>query len=197
MAAHKLNRQWAGIDISPFAIDLIAKKRFPEFRVPMEGYPCDLAGARKLAREQPFKFEKWAVTRIPGLAPNDRQVGDGGIDGVGYLLAKPEDATITNQVLAQVKGGKYQLGQLRDFMGVMEREQAAIGLFTTVEPVRAAGARTETARRGFLNLGASKYPRAQLWSMEDYFADRMPLLPALADPYTGKPLQESLQIPLT
>ena len=194
-AAHKLNRQWAGIDISPFAIDLIAQKRFPEFRVPTEGYPYDLAGAAKLASEQPFKFEKWAVTRVPGLAPNEKQVGDGGIDGIGYLLAKPEDTT--DQVLAQVKGGKYHLGQLRDFLGVMERERAAMGLYTTVEPIRAAGARTEATHKGFLTLGATEYPRAQLWSIQDYFDNRMPLLPALADPYTGKPVQGSLQMSLS
>ena len=108
VAAHKLNRRWAGIDIIPFAIDLIVQKRLPEFKVPTEGYPYDLAGAAKLAREQPFKFEKWAVTRVPGLAPNDHQVGDGGIDGVGYLLAKPEKTT--DQVLAQVKGGNTGWG---------------------------------------------------------------------------------------
>ena len=191
-AAHKLNRKWAGIDISPFAIDLIAHKRFPEFKVPTEGYPYDLAGAAKLASDQPFKFEKWAVTHVPGIAPNDQQVGDGGIDGVGYLLAKPEGTT--DQVLAQVKGGRYQLGQLRDFLGVMERERAAMGLYTTVEPIRAAGARAEATHKGFLTLGASQYPRAQLWSIEDYFDNRMPLLPALADPYTGKPLQTSLKM---
>ena len=194
VAAHKLNRQWAGIDISPFAIDLICNQRLSEYKVPTEGYPYDLAGARKLAREHPFKFEKWAVTRVPGIAPNDQQVGDGGIDGVGYLLAKPEDTT--DQVLAQVKGGKYQLGQLRDFLGVMEREQAAMGLYTTVEPIRAAGARTEVTHKGFLTLGASQYPRAQLWSIEAYFNNSMPQLPALADPYTGKPVQGSLQMSL-
>lgn len=192
-AAHKLNRRWAGIDISPFAIDLICQKRFPEFAVPTEGYPYDLAGAAKLAKEKPFKFEKWAVTRIPGLAPNDQQVGDGGIDGVGYLLAKPDNGT-TDQVLAQVKGGKYQLGHLRDFLGVIERERAAMGLFTTVRPVTATGAHAEAAKRGSLRLGASEYPRAQLWSMADYFDDRMPHLPALADPYTGKPVQQSVQL---
>jgi SAM-dependent methyltransferase len=195
-AAHKLNRRWAGIDISPFAIDLIASKRFPEFKVPTEGYPYDLAGAAKLAREQPFKFEKWAVTRIPGLAPNDQQVGDGGIDGVGYLLAKPDNGA-TDQVLAQVKGGRYHIGQLRDFMGVMERERAAMGLFATVQPIRASGAHAEAAKRGSLLLGASEYPRAQLWSMADYFDGRMPLLPALADPYTGKPVQQSVQLEMT
>ena len=194
-AAHKLNRRWAGIDISPFAIDLIAQKRFPEFKVPTEGYPYDLAGAAKLAKDAPFKFEKWAVTRVPGLAPNDRQVGDGGIDGVGYLLAKPENGA-TDQVLAQVKGGKYQLGQLRDFIGVLEREKAAMGVYTTVNPIRAPGAHAEAAKRGRLRLGATDYPRAQLWSIRDYFDDRMPMLPALADPYTGKPVQGSLQMSL-
>ena len=194
-AAHKLNRRWAGIDISPFAIDLIAQKRFPEFKVPTEGYPYDLAGAAKLAREQPFKFEKWAVTRVPGLAPNDQQIGDGGIDGVGYLLAKPENGE-TDQVLAQVKGGKYQLGQLRDFLGVVEREKAAMGVYATVNPISAPGAHAEAAKRGKLRLGATEYPRAQLWSIHDYFDDRMPHLPALADPYTGKPVQGSLQMTL-
>ena len=192
-AAHKLNRRWAGIDISPFAIDLIASRRFPEFDVPTEGYPYDLAGAAKLAREQPFKFEKWAVTRVPGLAPNDQQIGDGGIDGVGYLLAKPDNGA-TDQVLAQVKGGRYQIGQLRDFLGVVERERAAMGVYTTVHPIRAAGAHAEAAKRGDLRLGAVEYPRAQLWSIADYFDDRMPILPALADPYTGKPVQGSLQM---
>ena len=66
-------------------------------------------------------------------------------------MAKPEDTT--DQVLAQVKGGKYQLGQLRDFLGVMEREQAAMGLYTTVEPIRAAGARTEATHRGLPHVG--------------------------------------------
>ena len=194
VAAHKLNRQWAGIDISPFAIDLICNQRLSEYKVPTEGYPYDLAGAAKLASEQPFKFEKWAVTRVPGLAPNDQQVGDGGIDGVGYLLAKPDKTT--DQVLAQVKGGHYRIGDLRDFLGVLERERAAMGVDTTVKPISAPGAHAEAARRGSMKLGATEYPRAQLWSIQHYFDNRMPVLPALADPYTGKPVQGSLHMSL-
>ena len=132
------------------------------------------------------------MTRVPGLAPNDQQVGDGGIDGVGYLLAKPEKTT--DQVLAQVKGGHYRIADLRDFMGVLAREHAAMGVYTTVNPIRAPGAHAEAAKRGNLRLGATEYPRAQLWSIQDYFDNRMPLLPALADPYTGKPVQGSLQM---
>ena len=48
----------------------------------------------------------------------------------------------------------------------------------------------------YLKLGATEYPRAQLWSIQDYFDNRMPMLPALADPYTGKPVQGSLQMSL-
>ena len=34
-----------------------------------------------LLSRNPFDFEAWAVTSIPGLAPNERRVGDRGIDG--------------------------------------------------------------------------------------------------------------------
>ena len=44
-------------------------------------YYYDFASARNLASDQPFNFESWAVTRLPGFAPNTRQVGDGGVDG--------------------------------------------------------------------------------------------------------------------
>ena len=81
-------------------------------------------------------------------------------------------------------------------MGVLERERAAMGVFTTVNPIRAPGAHAEIATRGRLRLGVSEYPRAQLWSIHDYFANRMPALPALADPYTWKPLQQSLGLSL-
>ena len=41
-------------------------------------------------------------------------------------------------------------------------------------------------------MGASRYPRVQVWSIADYFDGRFPLLPTLADPYTGKAVQSRL-----
>ena len=38
-------------------------------------------------------------------------------------------------------------------------------------------------------MGAGRYPRVQVWSIADYFDGRFPLLPTLADPYTGKPVE--------
>lgn len=54
------------------------------------------------------------------------------------MLAKPE--TTTDQVPALIKGGRRLLKRARDFMDVLERERAAIGVHTTVHPIQAAEA---------------------------------------------------------
>ncbi len=76
LAAHKLNRQWIGIDISAFAIDLIKEKRLKDPAIQTEGIPFDFESARKLSKEDPFSFEEWAVTRLKGFVPNTRRVKD-------------------------------------------------------------------------------------------------------------------------
>ena len=190
-AAHKLRRDWIGIDISPFAVDLIQKRRMKGIPIEVRGVPQDLSGARKLAQDKPFDFEKWAVCRIPGLAPNKKQVGDGGIDGRGLLLNEPDDHD-SRLVLAQTKGGKFSRSQLRDFLGVMERDRAAMGVYITLNPVTSGDAHAEAMKKGSIQLGVSRYPRAQIWSIHDYFNERQPKLPPLADPYTGKAVQQSL-----
>ena len=185
-AAHKLRRRWVGIDISSFAIDLIRNKRLQDIDVPTQGIPSDLMSARKLAREKPFDFESWAVTRIPGFAPNTKQIGDGGIDGRGMLVRKPEDFD-SKLALAQVKGGKFLLSSLRDFLHTTKREQAAVGCFVTLDPVQTRDAKIEASSHGKIKVDDSQYPGMQLWSIADYFDDRMPKLPAMTDPYDGKP----------
>ncbi len=155
------------------------------------GIPHDLSSARKLAQDKPFDFEKWAICRIPGLAPNARQVGDGGIDGRGLLLNAPDDHD-SRLVLAQVKGGKFQASGLRDFLGVMERDRAAMGVFITLNSATSPHAHTEAGRKGSIRMGASQYPRAQLWSIDDHFRKNQPHMPPLADPYTGKEMQQPL-----
>ncbi len=190
-AAHKLDRRWIGIDISATAIDLILERRLRPLGIVADafGIPQSLADAGKLAAEKPFDFEAWAVTRIPGLAPNERKRGDEGVDGRGRMLDQPADYE-SKLVLAQVKGGRsFQLGQFRDFLHVMERESAACGVFITLSPVASGQARALAAEAGEVTVGAERYPRVQLWSIADYFEKRRPHLPVLTDPYTGKPVE--------
>ena len=89
-AARELDRQWLGVDISSFAIDVMLE-RLGDRTIPTYGIPADLRSAERMARRDPFGFETWAVNRIRGFAPNTRQVGDRGIDGRGTLTTQPDD----------------------------------------------------------------------------------------------------------
>ena len=55
-----------------------------------------------------------------------------------------------------------------------------------------AQARAEARGLGDTSVGSGRYPRAQLWSIADWFEGRRPHLPTLTDPQTGKPIQSSL-----
>ena len=200
VAAHNLERRWIGIDISATAIDIIRERRLEPAGVtaPAFGMPQALADARKLAAEKPFDFERWAIQRIPGLAPNERQRGDGGIDGQGTLAGAPEGHK-SRRVLAQVKGGRFSLSQFRDFLHVVERGEAACGVYITLDPVTSRQARVLAAEQGDVTMtgSAGSFPRVQLWSVADYFEGSLPSLPPLADPYTGKEIaiERRMQLP--
>ena len=189
-AARRLNRQWAGIDIDAFAIDLI-RERLEDANIPAYGMPYDLAGAVKLAAERPFAFETWAVRRLTGFVPNTNQVADGGVDGRGTVWDQPE-GNVTKLALAQVKGGAFSLSTLRDFGRVIHRDRAAVGCYVTLEPADTPAARAESGDMGGVQIAGMRYPRLQRWSIADYFDERPPRLPIMANPYTGKPMQARL-----
>ena len=188
-AARRLGRRWIGIDISSFAVDLIRERRLQDKTVPAKGIPYDLESARKLAAEQPFNFESWAVTRLRGFAPNTKQVGDRGLDGRATLAQEPENIN-SRLALAQVKGGKYKLSYLRDFVGVTHRDKAAIGCFITLDPITSRAARQEVLEMGKTRVSGYTYQRMRLWSIQDYFDENFPMLPIMNDPYTGKPQRQ-------
>ena len=186
-AARRLNRRWIGIDISSFAIDLIKEQRLQDSTIPTHGIPYDLVSARKLAREKPFDFETWAINRLPGFVPNDRQVADGGVDGYATLAIQPEDRD-SKVALAQVKGGRFSLSALRDFAFVMERDSASAGCYITLDRVETAEARSVAAGAGKVRVSGREYRRMHLWPIRDYFDEILPQLPMMTNPYTGKPL---------
>lgn len=189
-ASRRLKRQFVGIDISSFAIDLIIDRRLKDHSIPTYGIPTDMASARKLAREKPFDFESWAITRLPGFAPNTRQRSDGGVDGRATLVDMPSNFD-SKLALAQVKGSEsFSLSSLRDFIWVAERDRAALGCYVTLEPVTSSHARMEVANTGTITVTGNKYRRVQLWPVTEYFEDRLPKLPVMADPFTGKPMAQ-------
>lgn len=195
-AAHQLDRRWVGIDTSVHAIHLIAQKRLPRVEMQVEGMPKDLHGARKLASANRLDFEAWAVTRVPGLAPNAAKGRDAGIEGRGMLLplegVGAAEADVPRLALAQVKSGKFSLSQLRDFCNVVRREHAALGIYITLDGKPTAATSRELAGMGRVQIGSREYPKVQMWSIRDYFEQRLPELHGMADPYTGQPDQPLL-----
>jgi hypothetical protein len=88
--AEKQGRQWVGIDTSPTACRVMAKRLKDECRLIEDerlwrigrGFVIrDLPWSEeKLRQLPPFEFENWAVIALGGVA-NKAQVGDMGIDG--------------------------------------------------------------------------------------------------------------------
>ncbi|MGD0221231.1 MAG: DNA methyltransferase [Terriglobia bacterium] len=96
VAAENLGRQWIGIDISPTACRVMAKRMRDVCKLREDenywrngkGFVVrDLPWTEKQLREiPPFEFENWAVIALGGI-PNKTQVGDMGIDGRIYPLS--------------------------------------------------------------------------------------------------------------
>ena len=100
VAAENLGRQWIGIDISPTACRVMAKRLRDVCKLPededlwrigrgfvVRDLPWTEEGLRKIP---PFEFENWAVIALGGI-PNKTQVADKGIDGrIFPVSALPE-----------------------------------------------------------------------------------------------------------
>ncbi|MGQ1799164.1 site-specific DNA-methyltransferase, partial [Kocuria oceani] len=90
-AAQKLGRRWIGVDITYISVDLIIKRLMATHgqsvmdEVDVDGIPYDIQSAQSLFDRSPFDFERWAVSMLHAQ-PNEKQVGDKGIDGVRRFM---------------------------------------------------------------------------------------------------------------
>ena len=101
VAAQNLKRQWIGIDISPTACRVMAKRLrnvcgLPEnetlWKIGRGFVVRDLPWSEeKLRAIPPFEFENWAVIALGGI-PNKVQVGDMGMDGRIYPVSSSRRA---------------------------------------------------------------------------------------------------------
>ena len=183
-AAQDLGRRWVGIDITHLAIGLV-EGRLREIGVTprVAGAPKDFASARDLAQRDPFQFESWAVTRLDGFRPNQRQTGDGGIDGE-MRFEKPDGpgrrSSELGRAIAQVKSGRWTLNDLRALIGSMHdvHNPADLGVLIVADPPGPRSqAPTVAARAGITRIGDVDYPRVQIWPISEYFEGRTPNLP--------------------
>jgi len=140
-AAQKLNRKWVGIDITHLSIALQKYRlqaMFPDIKFKVVGEPLDYGSAKQLAQDDRYQFQWWALSLIkakPLGGQEGSRVGkkgsDKGIDGVITFIDNPREKP--KRVLVQVKSGHVKSGDIRDLVGTVKREDAAIGVFITLE----------------------------------------------------------------
>lgn len=180
-AAHKLNRRWIGIDITHLAINLIKVRLADAFGknvvYKVIGEPRDLESARSLAAAEKYQFQYWALGLVGARPMEEKKGADKGIDGRLYMT---DAAGETKTILISVKGGHVTVSQLRDLRGVIERDEAAIGVFICIE-TPTAPMRKEAADAGFFqtkSVSGSKHPRLQILTVEDLLAGKRIDMPA-------------------
>ena len=188
-AAQKLDRQWAGIDITHLAISLIEKRlrdAFPGIGFDVYGTPQDLEGARELAAREKYQFQWWAVSLVNAVPFGGKKKGaDGGIDG--HIYFKPDGRT-TEKAIVSVKGGdNVSVPMIRDLAHVVDREKAKIGVFITLaEPT--APMKTEAVKAGYYETEFGKYPKIQIVTIKELFDGKTLAIP-LVDPAAFKKVQ--------
>ncbi len=132
-----MKRKWIGIDITHLAISLV-KHRLKgsygdDIKYKVIGEPVDIRGAEQLAKQDRYQFQWWALGLVCARpADNEKKKGkDKGIDG--YIYFHDDNSGKTKRIIIQVKSGHIAPSQIRDLKGVVQRENAEIGVFITLK----------------------------------------------------------------
>jgi site-specific DNA-methyltransferase (adenine-specific) len=197
VAAERLDRRWVGIDITYLAIDLIQKRLTDEFQAhpvkySTEGVPRDITGARALFSKSPFDFERWAVSMAWGT-PNEKQVGDRGIDGVIRFPMGQKAAHGVGRVLLSVKGGGTVPPTFaRDLLGTVNGQGAEMGLLIVFEkPTKGLLDVAATAGNYEWPVNLAMYPKLQIMTVTELLDGKRPNTPPPYLPYMkakGQPM---------
>ncbi len=181
-----LARRWVGIDISPFAIELVRRQRlegaFPHLKLgvdyEIDGLPTTMRGAQMMAEQDKKGFEIWSVAKIDGI-PNDKKGADKGIDG--RIPFKP-DGKVTKFAVVSVKGGKLKADDIRSLMAVAKREETSSLGFGVMIVLNSptAGMKADAASTGTVEMHGNRYPLIQILTIEDILKGKKPHLPLVA-----------------
>jgi site-specific DNA-methyltransferase (adenine-specific) len=191
VAAHKLDRQWIGIDVTYLSIAVMKARLRDSFGlvdVEVIGQPTEVEGARAMlvgtGLEGQYQFQWWALDLI-GAQPQggaQKKGADRGIDGVISFSTGPRGEM--GRALVSVKSGSVNSSQVRDLKGVLEREKAEIGLFVTLEEPSAPMQLEATTAGVYTSaLSGRDYPRIQILTIRELLEGNIrPNLPVLVLP---------------
>jgi DNA modification methylase len=187
-SAQLLERQWIGIDTSPTACRVMAKRLRDNCNIREDeklwkigrGFVVrDLPlSEQQLRRLPPFEFENWAVIALGGMT-NKAQVGDMGIDGRIFPVGtSPQQSTVNGdfafmdqwfpiQVKQKDKAGRPDIDS---FETVLARENRTKGFFVSFD--FSSDAMTEIDRH-FRRTGRSIIPLTVREILDERIAQKL------------------------
>jgi site-specific DNA-methyltransferase (adenine-specific) len=183
-AAQRQGRRWIGIDITHLAITLMKHRLHDAFgdaaKYKVIGEPVSVPDAEELAKQDPYQFQWWSLGLV-GARPVDQKKGsDKGIDGRLYFHDEGP-AGKTKQVILSVKAGHTGPTHVRDLHGVLDAENAELGVLITIgeptQPMRAAA-----TDAGFYTSpwdGVS-YPKLQILTVAQLLDGRGIAMPSIS-----------------
>jgi DNA modification methylase len=200
--AEKMGRNWIGIDITYQSISLILKRLEDSFgvdftkevvdretkivkipaQVALNGVPQDMESAVALANRQDDRlrkeFEKWVILTYSNNRAiiNEKKRADKGIDGTALILHNIKQEI--KEVIFSVKSGNLNLTQIRDLLGVITRENAAIGILLTLEePSKNMLAECKQAGTYENELTGQKFDKLQIVTVKEVLEGKRLSLP--------------------
>ncbi|EKD49608.1 MAG: hypothetical protein ACD_63C00093G0009 [uncultured bacterium] len=182
--AQKFERRWIGIDITHLAIGLIKHRLQDTFGNEINstykviGEPTDLESAKTLAHEDPYQFQWWALGLVGARPVEQKKGADRGIDGRIYFHDEANE-TKSDQIILQVKGGHITVANIRELRGVLDREEAKIGVLITLK-APSKEMRGEAAEADFYHSSwwDKDYPRLQILTIEELLTGKTINYPA-------------------
>ena len=183
-AAQKLDRRWVGIDITSLAISLIKSRLLDAFgrevlaQYQVIGEPVAVEDAARLAAEDPYQFQWWALGLVGARPVEGKKGADKGIDGRLYF--HDDSSGKTKQVIFSVKAGHTGPTHVRDLHGVIDREKAEIGVLISMQDPTGP-MRHEAASGGFYHSPGwnHDYPRVQVITVGELLSGKSVQMPPI------------------
>lgn len=203
-AAHKLNRNWIGCDISHLAIGLIINRLTKPIKdaknkqellssLEISGVPTDVASAKQLAKKSTLKgennfkggldFQDWIIEYELGAISNPKKVGDGGWDGYYVFDYLENGEKKKGKALIEVKSGKVTINMMRAFIHVVN-SQAHKGVFVCFDDEINNNIRREAKLAG--KVGQWDIDKIQILTVDEILQGHKPKIPGRADNITFK-----------
>lgn len=184
-AAQKLERKWLGSDISHLAINLIKKRLVDTYgenilkQIKLDGFPKDIASAHELAQNVAggrLNFQDWVIEVLLNGVSNIKKSADGGFDG--YITFNVSDKQ-KEFILIEVKSGNVNVKNIREFIQVIEKQKAAIGIFVCFQENLTKEMTKEAKHAGYYypEQFGNAYDKIQILTVEDLMDDRQPRYP--------------------